>query len=278
MNYARVYVEITNRCNRNCSFCHGHSRAPRQMSRDEFARVLEQLSSKTRYLYYHLMGEPLMHPELCSFLEMAKHAGFRSVLTTNGSLLAQKKQALLSAPIYKMNLSLHSFEEGSEAEFVRYLSEVSEFAEEASERGILVVFRLWNRGVDDAKNERIFSFLRQRIPGEWAENTRGMRIHHRLHLEWGDRFAWPDSEAPLNISSEMYCYALRDHFGILADGTVVPCCLDSDGLLRLGNVFESPLDDILTSERARRIAEGFERRRPAENLCLRCGYAQRFKV
>ena len=38
--YNKVYVEITNICNMNCSFCHGHSRAPRQMSIDEFAVIL----------------------------------------------------------------------------------------------------------------------------------------------------------------------------------------------------------------------------------------------
>ena len=85
--YSRVYVEITNICNLRCSFCHGHSRPPRQMSRDEFCRVLQQLQGKTQYVYYHLMGEPLLHPQLPEFLSLAAQEGFRSVITTNGTLL-----------------------------------------------------------------------------------------------------------------------------------------------------------------------------------------------
>ena len=66
--YSRVYVEITNHCNMRCSFCHGHSRAPRQMTREEYAHILQQLQGKTEYIYHHLMGEPLVHPLLPEFI------------------------------------------------------------------------------------------------------------------------------------------------------------------------------------------------------------------
>ena len=87
--YSRVYVEITNICNMNCSFCHGHSRDPRQMTEEEYAQVLAQLQGKTQYIYHHLMGEPLVHPLLPKFVKMAKAAGFRPMLTTNGTLLGE---------------------------------------------------------------------------------------------------------------------------------------------------------------------------------------------
>ena len=273
--YSRVYVEITNLCNMHCSFCHGHSRAPRRMTAEEFSHILSELSEVTSYLYYHLMGEPLTHPELPLFLQMAHERGFRSVITTNGTLLAKRKTELLSAPLYKVNLSVHSFEEGSKEEFYRYLGELSDFAEEASGQGTIVVFRLWNRGFDDGRNEAILAFLQERFSGEWAENTRGMRIRDKLHIDWGDRFAWPDIEADEG-SNEVFCYALGDHFGILADGSVVPCCLDSDGQLFLGNIFEMPISRILSSSRAESIREGFSRRCATESLCRRCGYARKF--
>ena len=78
--YNKVYVEITNICNMNCSFCHGHSRKPGMMSEENFARILSQLSEKTKYIYYHLMGEPLLHPDLPRFITMAKQAGFKQVI------------------------------------------------------------------------------------------------------------------------------------------------------------------------------------------------------
>ena len=62
----------------------------------------------------------------------------------------------------------------------------------------------------------------------------------------------------------------------MSDGTVVPCCLDADGNLALGNLFESDLESILSSERARNIYDGFTRRRACEELCRKCGYAKRF--
>lgn len=273
--YSRAYVEITNICNMNCSFCHGHSRVPGRMSRAEFLRVLDQLTGKTEFLYYHLMGEPLTHPELAAFLEMAKERGFRSVITTNGTLLSRHGASLIQAGVHKVSISVHSFEAGSDGAFERYMGEITEFAEHASSAGIIVVFRLWNQGVDGGWNDRVLSFLQKRFEGEWKENTRGVRIRHRLHLEWGDRFEWPDADAPIQ-GNEFFCYGLRDHFGILCDGTVVPCCMDSEGAIALGNVFEEELDRILASPRASAIVGGFESRRATEELCRRCAYAQRF--
>ena len=107
--YSRVYVEITNICNMRCSFCHGHSRSPRQMTEAEFSHVLEQLQGKTQYIYHHLMGEPLVHPLLPRFIQMAKDAGFHPMITTNGTLLDSHGDALLGIGLHKVNISLHSF-------------------------------------------------------------------------------------------------------------------------------------------------------------------------
>lgn len=273
--YQKVYVEITNICNMNCSFCHGHSRAARRMTGDEFSLVLDRLEGRTKYVYYHLMGEPLTHPALPDFIREANARGFKSVVTTNGTLLERRGRELIDAGVYKVSISLHSFEGGGEAALGRYMQGVIDFAEAASARGIIVVLRLWNRGHDGGRNDVLYDMLRSRIGGEWVENTRGIRIHDKLHLERGDRFEWPDMEAE-DHGSEVFCYGLRDHFGILCDGSVVPCCLDSDGALTLGNIFTEELDDILSSPRATAMVEGFEKRCATEELCRRCGYARRF--
>ena len=275
MMYAKVYVEITNKCNMACSFCHGHSRKKRQLTAEEFARILEQLTGKTEYIYYHLMGEPLLHPELPRFLQMAADKGFRSVITTNGTLLSQRAEDLLRAKLHKVNISLHSFEQGSEADHLRYVGELAAFAQRAAAQGTISVFRLWNRGHDDGKNDIAYDFLRKTIPGEWVKNTHGIRIRDKIHIEWGERFAWPDLGAEIQ-GEKFSCYGLRDHFGILADGTVVPCCLDSDGVIALGNIFEEDIGGILRSPRAENMVEAFSRGRACEALCQRCGYAQRF--
>ena len=273
--YSRVYVEITNICNMNCSFCHGHSRQPRQMTRAEYARILQQLEGKTQYLYHHLMGEPLIHPLLPDFIEMACSAGFRPMITTNGTLLDRRADALLLPGLHKVNISLHSFEGHQEEEHRRYLLKIADFAKKANEIGILISLRLWNNGCDEGRNNLTLDCLKEALPGDWTENTRGYRIRDRLFLEWGDRFEWPDRKAA-DRGDEVFCHGLGNHFGILCDGTVVPCCLDSDGVIALGNVFQEELSDILNRPRAKAIAEGFRRRTAVEDLCRRCGYARKF--
>ncbi len=273
--YNKVYIEITNICNMNCSFCHGHKRAPRRMNMAEFALILEKLKEQTKYIYYHLMGEPLTHPLLPEFIKLAGERGYKSIITTNGTLLNKRGDELLSAGLHKINISLHSFENGSDDAHNRYVSELAEFSKKAANEGIIVVFRLWNKGFDDGKNELTLNLLKESISGDWAENTRGIRIREKLYLEWGDRFEWPDSNGEIK-GNKYFCYGLKDQFGILADGTVVPCCLDSEGIINLGNIFNEDIQDILNSKRALDMVEGFKCGRASEELCKRCGYAQRF--
>ena len=274
--YNKVYVEITNICNMNCSFCHGHSRAPRRMSKQEFATVLDKLKDQTKYIYYHLMGEPLTHPNLSEFVKMATEQGYKSIITTNGTLLDRCEKELLSAGVHKFNLSVHSLESGNDEDYINYVKSLACFAKKAAEKGIIVVFRLWNKGYDNGKNDIVFDVLKENVSGEWVENTRGIRIRDKIHLEYGERFEWPDSNAEIK-GEKISCYALRDQFGILVDGTVVPCCLDSDGVINLGNIFSEDIDDILNSQRASDIAAGFKSGVASEELCKRCGYAQRFR-
>lgn len=273
--YNKVYVEITNICNMNCSFCHRHSRQPRQMSLDEFALVLQRITGYTQYIYYHLMGEPLTHPQLSQFIQLAGQRGFKSIITTNGTLLHRHKDALLSAGVHKVNISIHSFENGTEQDHRQYLQNLANFAKTAADLGTIVVFRLWNKGFDNGKNQFALNILKENIPGDWVPNSRGLRIRDRIFVELDERFQWPDSNAEIQ-GDKFYCYGLKTQLGILADGTVVPCCLDSDGIIRLGNIFQQDLSDILSSQRAHDMQKGFQCGKASEDLCKRCGYSQRF--
>ncbi len=273
--YNKVYVEITNICNMNCSFCHGHSRVPRKMTKEEFVAILDKLKGQTEYIYYHLMGEPLTHPLLPDFVKLAGEGGYKSIITTNGTLLNKCGNSLLDAGVHKVNISLHSFENGAQEDFVKYVRELAEFSKKAADRGTIVVFRMWNKGFDDGKNKIAFNVFKENIFGEWAENTRGIRIRDKIHIEWGERFEWPDLDLGIK-GNKFSCYALKDQFGILVDGTVVPCCLDSDGVINLGNIFDKDIDKILYSKRAATLIDGFKCGVASEDLCKRCGYAQRF--
>lgn len=273
--YSRVYVEITNICNRNCSFCPGTRREKRRMRLDEFRRVAERLIGVTDYIYLHVMGEPLTHPELSEIIKCASSLGFKVAITTNGTLVDKRGREIIESGTYKVNLSVHSFEEGEDEAYLSYISSLADFADRASAAGVLTVLRLWNRGHDGGRNDKTLDILKEKLPGEWKWGARGARIRHKLHLEYGDRFDWPDMSVD-SMGDEVFCYGLGDHFGILCDGSVIPCCLDHEGDITLGNIFDTPIDEILSSPRAEAIREGFSKKCAAEELCKKCGYARRF--
>lgn len=277
---SKAYVEITNRCNLSCAFCPGTRRTPHDMSAEEFARLAPEVRQVTRFVYLHLMGEPLLHPELPQILDIAHRNDLRVILTTNGTLLSDCAQLLLAHPaVHKVNISLHSFEANSGISPDDYVRTCAAFAKEAQKSGILCCLRLWNLDGETAGlrslNDSILRLLHELFPEPWTQTYRGETLSKGVFLEWGERFEWPDLDSA-DRGSVGFCHALRDQVGILCDGTVVPCCLDHEGELALGNAFHEPLIQILNSERARAIYDGFSRRVRAADLCRRCGYAERF--
>ena len=245
------------------------------MTVPEFEAVARKLTGVTGYLYYHLMGEPLTHPELPKMLAIATELGFKSQITTNGVLLPSRGQALIDGKVHKVNISVHSFEEGTDQDYVNYINACLDFADRASRAGIIVVLRLWNNGYDEGRNISTLDLARAKFPWEWHEEPRGIRIREKLYLEHGDRFDWPDLGAQ-DGGSQVFCHGLRDHFGILSNGTVVPCCLDHNGDIPLGNIHKQPVEEILDSPRAKAMRQGFSCRKATEELCRKCGYARRF--
>ena len=282
--FQRIYVEIGNICNLHCSFCPSTSREQRRMNADEFRTVCERLLGHTEYLYLHVMGEPLYHPELCTFLDIAKEYGYKICITTNGTLLPVKQDALLSRAeaIHRISISLHCIEgNGAENTMENYLNNCISFAKKAAEAGIYTVFRLWN--LDSAEgsgankeNALIEETIKREFQGEWQKRWSGFRVAKNIFLEYAGLFTWP-GESTAQAQDEGYCHGLCDQIAILADGTVVPCCLDSEGVIKLGNVFDEELSAILSGERAKNIREGFENGKMTEDLCKKCTYARRFK-
>ena len=274
--FHKIYLEISNICNLRCSFCPGTKRKAGALTEEAFSSLLPKLHPWSDFLYFHLMGEPLCHPKLNRFLALAGEAGFRVILTTNGTLLKKQQDVLRHSPaLHKINISLHAFEANDlSVPFETYLHDCFAFGK-AMEGQKLVVYRLWNHGGADAKNAEILSAMETFFPKPWAEERRGIRIGQRVYLEYGDKFDWPDLRAP-DGGEQVFCYGLRDQIGVLWDGTVVPCCLDHEGDLALGNLFTEDLTQILESPRAKAIYEGFRNKKAAEELCRKCGYARRF--
>lgn len=276
----RVYIEITNRCNLACDFCHGTKRPLGTMPPEDFRRIAEKLRGETSYLYLHVLGEPLLHPQLKELLAIAGELGFRVCLVTNGTLLHKRREELLAAKsLHKVSVSLHSFEgNGGAGDLPAYLQQVWDVCLPLSERGVLCALRLWNEGTAPRLNGAVEAFLSQRIGRDvesLPRDARGNRtLRPNLFLERAERFGWPDLNAP--ESGANFCHGFTRQLAVLWDGTVTPCCLDSEGDIPLGNLFSQPLEEILQGERAVAMAAGFAARNPTEELCRRCGYARRF--
>ena len=278
----KVYLEITNVCNLRCSFCPGTRRPQGFLSPEDFSVLPQKLRPHTEYLYLHLMGEPLLHPQLPKLLDIAAGLGFQVNLTTNGTLLPQRASLLCQSPaVRKVSVSLHSFE-GNEGQgqLLPYLDGCIAFARQAAQAGQRCALRLWK--VDGATpqwanscNDVILRRLEETFPRPWKEGWQGTTLAPRVYLEWGERFEWPDLNAD-DQGQSGFCQGLRDQVGVLWDGTVVPCCLDHEGDIPLGNLYDGSLEDILSSPRARAIYDGFSQGRAAEALCRRCGYRRRF--
>lgn len=286
--YKRVYIEITNVCNLSCSFCPLTKREKKFLTKEDFNHILKQVKPYTDYIYLHLMGEPLINPNLESFLELAYDYGIKVNLTTNGTLLMKNKDVLLKAKaLRQVNVSLHSFEANdNNITFNEYFNNVLSFIYEANkETNIICSMRLWNFDGEETigqndLNNKITEMIRDKFDYndklmEILNRDKRVKIRDRVYLNGAEKFQWPSMDIdPLGDSG--FCHGLRDHFGILVDGTVVPCCLDGEGNIPLGNIYKEELKDILEGERARKIFEGFSGRKRVEELCKRCGYSEVF--
>lgn len=255
----RVYVEITNNCNLNCSFCIHNKRKPKFMSKEEFMIVLKKLQGITNYLYFHVLGEPLVHPRINEFINLAIDNGFNVNITTNGYLI---KNIIDSKRIRQLNISLHSFNECNGKTLSKYMSDIFEVEDKLSEN-TYINYRLWV-----GSNKKIIELLEEKYK---CKINGSMKLKENVFIDFDEEFIWPDLENNLDKQTGK-CLGLIDHFGILVDGTIIPCCLDSKGIINLGNIFVDDIDKVLNSKRANLLRENNKMGNRCENLCKHCGF------
>lgn len=287
--FKKIYIEVTNCCNLSCSFCHQSKRPKAFMNAVDFADVLEKIKGHTRFIYLHVLGEAMLHPEFEHLLDISHRAGLQVNLSTNGTLLNRGRKAILASPaVRQVNISLHSHSPSDGQAMEKYLSEILSFSREARERSIWLNLRLWD--IRDLREEdkhpagssawqiirhlqAAFSlpeqFFTDLAPGESRALAPG------LFLSRERQFTWPHA-ATSEYGERGTCRGLRDHIAILVDGSVVPCCLDAEADIALGNIHRQGLEEILGSPRACRMREGLRNQQLIEALCRRCDYRLRF--
>lgn len=285
--FKKTYIEISNVCNLQCSFCPEVERDKRFMEPALFEEVIRAVAPLTEEVTFHLMGEPLLHPEFDYYLAFCSAAGVKVNLTTNGLLLNPDRiQKLLMAPaLSQINFSFQSFESNFPGQDdSAYLATIFDFTRRAlADRPELYInYRLWNVGASGAieSNDRMIEKIKTGLELDFKAFAdvrwkKSVKIQGRAYLHFDSLFQWPHPSQPIR-STKGFCHGLSSHIGILADGTVVPCCLDKEGVISLGNCRSKPLSAIIDSPRATAIRDGFQKGLLVEDLCQKCTFIARF--
>jgi len=257
------------------------------MSLEEFQKIINQVVPIAEDVCLHLMGEPLAHPQFEEILSIATKAGAKLQITTNG-LLIQKMQAklLASKGLRQINFSLQAFQDNFPKRPLKgYMDPILGFTKECFEKrdDVFINYRLWNHGVESFNEneefiqavENYFSVKVKRAVDPGGIKSKKVIPTQKLYFHFDSRFEWPSMDFPPR-SDKGTCQGLRNHFGIHADGTVVPCCLDKEAVIDLGNCLETDLSEILKSTRAVEMKKGFENGHLVEELCKKCTFIKRF--
>ena len=272
--YKKIYVEITNICNLRCSFCSIDNRVKESITVDRFEELMKKIDSYTDYIYLHVKGEPLMHPNLKEILDICLKYNKKVNITTNGVLIDKKIDLLNHKVVRQINISLHS-ENNKE----NYLLDIHKYVEKLKDK--IVILRYWtlNDNSLDEKSTEIVENLKNyyNLSTETVEKLKSdkhIKIRDNLYVDKDVEFVWPSLDNDYYNEHGM-CYALKDQLAILVNGDVVPCCLDSDGIIKLGNIYKDSLEDIINSKRYQDMLLGFRNRCVSEELCKRCSFKDR---
>jgi len=287
MNFYRIYIEITNVCGLSCSFCPTKTLANDEMYLDFFESVIVQAKSYTKEIACHVVGDPLTQSNLHAYLDIIHKHGLKAMLTTSGYFLKKHSYDTLFHPCVKqINISLNSFNKNDTSlTFEQYITPILKLCEEKilREEELFINLRIWN--LDEMMsefsfNETLFKRLNEtfnmslNLKNIYNEHPKNIRLASKVLVHFDNYFEWP------SLNNKNYghgtCQGLKSHIAILASGKVVPCCLDCDGIIELGDLHMHSLEDILTSKRAVNMLDGFKEGRAIEELCQKCSYKERF--
>lgn len=279
--FRKVYIEITNVCNLNCKFCPKDKRKPTFMSVAIFNHVINEVKKYTDVISLHVKGEPLLHKELEKLLSICDENNIMVNLTTNGTLLKEKYDILLNSnSVRQVNVSIHSAVQNENINVTEYLNNVFTACDKLNKHSI-ISYRLWNINSfkNNEQNLEILNMLGKRYNiqnlSELAKENSYVKLKDNVFLNQDIEFKWPDIYKE-EISDCGTCLGLKNQIAILSNGDVVPCCLDQNADILLGNILEKTLEEILKSEKSMNILRGFNNNKLVERLCKTCGYRKRF--
>ena len=287
MKFYRIYIELTNVCGLSCSFCPTKELPSKEMDLAFFEAVIKQAEAYTKEIACHVVGDPLTQSNLHAYLDIIHKYGLKAMLTTSGYFLKKHSYDTLFHPCVKqINISLNAFNKNDTSlSFEQYIKPVLALCEAKLERKeeLFINLRVWN--LDEMMSERTFNetlFLKLSetfdtslsLEKVYEERPKSIRLASKILVHFDNYFEWP------SLKNKNYghgtCQGLQSHIAILASGKVVPCCLDCDGIIELGDLHKNTLEEIVTSKRASAMLSGFKEGKAVEELCQKCSYKDRF--
>ena len=287
MKFYRVYIELTNVCGLRCSFCPTKNLPNTTMSLEFFESTIIQAKKFTNEIACHVVGDPLTLSNLKSYLDIIHNHKMKALLTTSGYFMKKHNHETLFHPAVKqINISLNAFNKNDTAiSFEQYMKPILELCHEKvkQKKELFINLRMWN--LDEIMSEKEFNTeLFEVLEKEFnvsieleslaTKEKKGIRLDNKVLLHFDNYFEWPSLQN--KIYGHGTCQGLSSHIGILANGDVVPCCLDAEGVMKLGNLCSESLVDILQNRRASSILNGFKDGKCSEEMCLKCSYKNRF--
>lgn len=263
MRFKKIYIEVTNNCNLNCSFCSGHNRKKMFIDTNDFKNILDKIKPYTEYIYLHVMGEPLLHPNINELINIASK-NFKINITTNGYLIKR----IVNTNIRQINISLHSFNDKYNKTIEEYMNDIFSVVDNLN--NTYISYRLW---VNSKDSNNIKKILENKYNVE-INDEQHIKLNDHIFLDIESEFIWPslDNDYYNEIGT---CKGTIDHIGILVDGTIIPCCLDSNGIINLGNIYKNDLSDIISRTRFIKMNNGFKNNKKEEELCKKCNFYSR---
>jgi len=289
MRFYRIYIEITNGCGLHCSFCPSSSSSTEVISLSLFESIVSQAQNYTKEIACHVLGDPLTLSTLQAYLDILEKYQMKALLTTSGYYLKKHSYDTLFHPAVKqINISLNSYNKNETTlTLEQYISPIVQLCEEKlkQDANLFINLRLWNidESMSDKEfNQTLFSYLSRfftldySIEDIYKQRPKSIRLDNKILLHFDNYFEWPSMNNPLYGHGT--CQGLSSHIAILANGTVVPCCLDSDGVMALGDLTIDTLDEVIKSKKSKSIIKGFKEGKAVEELCQRCSYKDRFDI
>jgi radical SAM protein with 4Fe4S-binding SPASM domain len=262
-----LIVEPTNTCNLRCAFCfvtEGMNRPAGFMEFDLFEKIVDDCPG-LEHLCMHNWGEPLLNKDIFKMFDHARRAGVKHiVMNTNGTLLTDRMiDKIVDSPLSVIRFSI----DGSAATFRRI------------------------RGVELEKIERNILKLRERK--EARRPALGMGVVFTVEEETqGDIDAyvahWRDIVDHVRLQPKLIQgprgEICPEPFGkdygklvVLWDGTVIPCCVDYNATLPLGNAWKDSVISIWRGAAIERLRRRHEDR-DFPDTCANCNECETVKA